>query len=121
MITGPPVASSAAPAPANELRVLTFQDFSVGQRVSVKSAASLEAIFASPASQWSTSLGPSLQNATAPRLQKAGMSGVVLVCDSSDHSVEIECPTGSGAKAWFSPGLGLLLFTYSFHRFLFSV
>ena len=114
MITGPPVASSAAP-------VLTFQDFSVGQRVSVKSAASLEAIFASPTSQWSTSLGPSLQNATAPRLQKAGMSGVVLVCDSSDHSVEIECPTGSGAKAWFSPGLGLLLFTYSFHRFLFSV
>ncbi len=97
----------AAPAEgkAADLSILrdnmSFQDFRVGMAVQVKNAAALQEIFSSRSSQWSRELGPNVQNNVNPRLNLAGHSGVVVVVDSADNTVRIDC---NGTKVWFTPG-----------------
>lgn len=88
---------ASAPRPAST----AFSSFRVGQTVTVKSASDMKAILDHPNSEWSTGLGPRLNNNRAPREVMVGRNGVVAECDMSDSTVKVTF--GGATPTWFTP------------------
>ena len=70
--------------------------------VRIRSTEELQTIFNSPTSQWSTGLGPRVDNNTATRLAAADKNGRVVRIDPSDQTVQIHIESETTQQLWFT-------------------